>query len=69
MFRAHVLIVRWSKLCYTVSGTITPMGGRPVHNLCTGRPPSASSWLILINKYIEIHGQQNIKIKLWYLIF
>ena len=25
---------------------------------------SASSWLILINKYIEIHGQQNIKISL-----
>ena len=23
---------------------------------------SASSWLILINKYIEMHGQQNIKI-------
>ena len=22
---------------------------------------SASSWLILINKYIEMHGQQNIK--------
>ena len=24
---------------------------------------SASSWLILVNKYIEMHGQQNIKIK------
>ena len=23
---------------------------------------SASSWLILINKYIEMHGQQNVKI-------
>ena len=23
---------------------------------------SSSSWLILINKYIEMHGQQNIKI-------
>jgi hypothetical protein len=23
---------------------------------------SASSWLILINKYIEMHGQQSIKI-------
>jgi hypothetical protein len=22
---------------------------------------SASSWLVLINKYIEMHGQQNIK--------
>ena len=73
------------------------VGDRPVHNLCTGRPPtecddtrcciiqfcspddeymcskhveawnkliikfSASIWLILINKYIEMHGQQNIK--------
>ena len=26
MFRAHVLIVRWSKLYYTASGIITPMG-------------------------------------------
>ena len=26
---------------------------------------SASSWLILINKYIEMHSQQNIKISLW----
>ena len=25
---------------------------------------SASSWLILINKYIEMHGQQNIKISI-----
>jgi len=25
---------------------------------------SASSWLILINKYIEMHGQQNIKTKI-----
>ena len=46
MFRAHVLIVRRAKLYYTVSGIITPIGGRPVHrlredslNLCTGRPP------------------------------
>ena len=31
MFRAHVLIVRRAKLYYTVSGVITPVGGRPVH--------------------------------------
>jgi hypothetical protein len=33
MFRAqhHVLIVRRSKLYYTASGIITPIGGRPVH--------------------------------------
>ena len=43
MFRAHVLIVRRSKLYYTVSGIITPVGGCPVHHcapLCTGRPPT-----------------------------
>ena len=30
MFRAHVLIVRMSKLYYTVSGIIKPIGGRPM---------------------------------------
>ena len=33
MFRAHVLIVRRSKLYYTASGIITPIGGHPVHRL------------------------------------
>jgi len=33
-----VFIIRRSKLYYTASGIITPVGGRPVHNLCTGRP-------------------------------
>jgi len=49
-----VLIIRRSKLYYTASGIITPVGGRPVHkyyktcrikesylNLCTGRPPTS----------------------------
>ena len=31
MFRAHVLIIRRSKLHYTVSGIITSIGGRLVH--------------------------------------
>jgi len=39
-----VLIIRRSKLYYTASGIITPIGGRPVHrlreDLCTGRPPT-----------------------------
>jgi len=41
-----VLIIRWSKLYYTASGIVTPVGVRPVHklreplNLCTGRPPT-----------------------------
>ena len=33
MFRAQVLTVRRPKLYYTVSGIITPIGGRPVHRL------------------------------------
>jgi len=33
MFRAHVLIIRRSKLHYTASGIITPLGGRLVHRL------------------------------------
>ena len=33
MFRAHVLIVRRSKLYYTASGIITPIGSRPVRRL------------------------------------
>ena len=80
------------KLYYTVSGIITPIGGRPVHGTTTYRCDdtrdciiqfalltmstwcskdveasnkliikfSASSWLILINKNFEMHGQQNI---------
>jgi len=46
MFRAHVFIIRRSKLYYTASGIVTPIGGRPVRslrefplNLCTERPP------------------------------
>ena len=35
MFRAHVLIIRRSKLYYTASGIITPIGGRPVHETAT----------------------------------
>ena len=44
-FEHYVLIIRRSKLYYTASGIITPIGGRPVHRLredclklCTGRP-------------------------------
>ena len=41
MFRAHVLIVMRPELYYTVSGIITPIGGRLVHRLReeTERPP------------------------------
>ena len=33
MFRAHVLIIRKSRLHYTASGIITPIGGLLVHRL------------------------------------
>ena len=37
MFRALCAYHQGSKLYYTASGIITPIGGHPVH-LCTGRP-------------------------------
>jgi len=37
MFRAHMLIIRRSKLYYTASGIITPIGGRLVHETATYR--------------------------------
>jgi len=37
MFRAYVLIIRRSKLHYTASGIITPVGGRLVHETATSR--------------------------------
>ena len=36
MFQAHVLIISRSKLYYTASGIITPVGGRPVLETCRG---------------------------------
>jgi len=33
MFRAHVLIIKKSKLHYTASGVVTPIGCRLVHRL------------------------------------
>ena len=35
-FEDHVLIVRRSKVYYTASGIITPVGGRLVHNYLSG---------------------------------
>ena len=32
-FKHYVLIIRRSKLYYTASGIITPVGGRPMHRL------------------------------------
>ena len=36
-FEHKVLIIRRSKLYYTASGIITPLGGRPVHGTATYR--------------------------------
>jgi len=36
-FEHHVLIIRRSKLFYTASGIITPIGGCPVHGAATCR--------------------------------
>ena len=47
MFRAHVLIVRSAKLYYTVSGIITPVGGRPVHRLREGWMECIELWVLL----------------------
>ena len=48
------------KLYYTVPGIVTPIGVMKF---------SASNWLTLINKYIEMHGQQNIKKKIPFCIY
>ena len=67
-FEHHVLIVRRSKLYYTVSGIITLIGGRPVHGLSEAWNKLIIKqilWIKLVNywdKYTEMHGQQNIKI-------
>ena len=46
MFRAHVLIVRRAKLYYTVSGIVTPGGGRPVHGTATYRSDDTRDCII-----------------------
>ena len=46
MFQAHVLIVRRAELYYTVSGIITPTGGRPVHGTATYRCDDTTDCII-----------------------
>ena len=48
MFRAHVLIISWSKLYYTASGIITPVGGRPVHRLRADCAPDGHLQCVMI---------------------
>ena len=50
MFRAHVLIIRRSKLHYTASGIITPIGGR------LRRPPTG----------VTIHGAYIVSFSVYY---
>ena len=59
MFRAHVLIIRKSKLHYTACGVITPIGVMILsikQILCI---KLVKYWY----KYTEMHGQLNVKIK------
>jgi len=45
-FEDHLLIIRRSKLYYTASGIITPIGGRLVHLLTVKQKFCVTSWLI-----------------------
>ena len=45
-FEHHVLIVRRSKLYYTASGIITPIGGRPVRRLREDCSPLSTCVLV-----------------------
>ena len=61
-FEHHVLIVRRSKLYYTASGIIKPIGGRPLHGTATYRcddtrgciiqfwPPDDGLFILVINQ-------------------
>ena len=51
MFRVHVLIIRRSKLHYTASGIITPIGGRLVHEK---RPHSYFPFAVVARGPVEI---------------
>ena len=46
MFRAHMLIIRRSKLRYTASGIISPIGGRLLHETATYRSDDTRSCVI-----------------------
>ena len=65
MFPARVLIIRRSKLHYTASGIITPIGGRLVHERheikLTVKQILCIKLLKCWDKNTEIHGQQNVK--------
>jgi len=49
MFRAHMLIIRRSKLHYTASGIIKPIGGRLVHETATYRRDDTNFDLLMMS--------------------
>jgi len=53
-FEHYVLIIRRSKLYYTASGIITPVGGCPVHSLRES-PLHASSTVVLIIRRSKLY--------------
>jgi len=55
MFRAHVLIIRRSKLHYTTSGIITPLGGRPVRRLREEK--KATFWTVACCSLVRFTSQ------------
>ena len=70
MFRAHVLIARRPKLYYTVSGIITPIGGRPVHGTAPDRCDDTRDCIIqfwppddehMCSKHVEVWNKLIIK--------
>ena len=60
MFRAHVLIIRRSKLHYTASGIITHIGGRLLHRLREDErwPPIG----VMIPDYCDTIGNRTLEI-------
>jgi len=50
MFRAHVLIIRMSKLHYTASGIVTPIGGRLLHETATYRSDDTRNAFIQVRQ-------------------
>ena len=64
MFRAHVLINRRSKLHYTASGVITPIGGRLVHRL-REMHGQQNVKICDANQAKQIHQYKNTKMKLY----
>ena len=70
MFRAQALIVRRPKLYYTFSGSITPIGGRPVQGTTTYKCDDIRDCIVqfllpddqrLCSKYVEARNKLIIK--------